>query len=135
MKSIPKIILIFSILLFLYACSDSFTEDVIIENINSSEISDKVLKETLIDIEDEGVYQLNTDKTIYIIFKGNESEYKNVEGATKDEVLQITFNKTISNRSVKQVYEIKAYLVEEVETIELIQNGENINFENIFLGN
>ncbi|MDN6311154.1 MAG: hypothetical protein L0L57_07670 [Alkalibacterium sp.] len=135
MRSIPKIILSFSFIFLLYACTNSIKEDVSVSSIDSSRIDGGALAETLLDIETEGVYQLNTDQTSYIIFNGIENEYKNVEAVTRDGELQIIFNKVASNESDKQVYEVIPYPLENIDTIKLIQNKKNITFKSIFVRN
>jgi len=132
MKKILMIFLSLSSFL-LYACSDNTTEDVTIENIKSSEIRNAFLEETLTDIENEGIYQVNIDNKSYIIFNGLKSEYKNVRVVLKDEVLQILFSKIDSDKSAKQVYEIKPYLSEKFDTIQLIENDKETYFETVYL--
>ena len=132
MKKILMIFLSLSSFL-LYACSDNTTEDVTIENIKSSEIRNAFLEETLTDIKNEGIYQVNIDNKSYIIFNGLKSEYKNVRVVLKDEVLQILFSKIDSDKSAKQVYEIKPYLSEKFDTIQLIENDKETYFETVYL--
>lgn len=132
MKKILKIILSFSSFFLLYACSNDTTEDMTIENIKASEIRNEFLEETLTDIENEGIYQVNIDNKSYIIFNGLKSEYKNVKVVLKDEVLQILFTKIDSDKSAKQVYEIKPYLSEKFDTIQLIENDKETHFENVY---
>lgn len=132
MKKILKIILSFSSFFLLYACSNDTTEDMTIENIKVSEIRNEFLEETLTDIENEGIYQVNIDNKSYIIFKGLKSEYKNVKVVLKDEVLQILFTKSESDKSAKQVYEIKPYLSEKFDTIQLIENDKETHFETVY---
>lgn len=132
MKKILKIILSFSSFFLLSACSNNTTEDITIENIKASEIRNKFLEETLTGIENEGIYQVNIDNKSYIIFNGLKSEYKNVKVVLKDEVLQILFTKVDSDKSAKQVYEIKPYLSEKFDTIQLIENDKETHFETVY---
>ncbi|MGB6179555.1 hypothetical protein [Carnobacterium sp.] len=132
MKKILKIILSFSSFFLLSACSNNTTEDITIENIKASEIRNEFLEETLTGIENEGIYQVNIDNKSYIIFNGLKSEYKNVKVVLKDEVLQILFTKVDSDKSAKQVYEIKPYLSEKFDTIQLIENDKETHFETVY---
>lgn len=132
MKKILKIILSFSSFFLLSACSNNTTEDMTIENIKASEIRNEFLEETLTGIENEGIYQVNIDNKSYIIFNGLKSEYKNVKVVLKDEILQILFTKVDSDKSAKQVYEIKPYLSEKFDTIQLIENDKETHFETIY---
>lgn len=132
MKKILKIILSFSSFFLLSACSNNTTEDITIENIKASEIRNEFLEETLTGIENEGIYQVNIDNKSYIIFNGLKSEYMNVKVVLKDEVLQILFTKVDSDKSAKQVYEIKPYLPEKFDTIQLIENDKETHFETVY---
>lgn len=129
MKKILKIFLSFASIFLLSACADSAVEDVKIENVEASEIRNDFLEEALIDIQSEGIYQVNIDKKGYIIFNGLKSDYTDVKVELKDEVLQIIFNKIESDESAKQNYEIKPYPSEKFDTIQLIENGKETHFE------
>lgn len=116
-------------LFLLYACSNITTEEVKIENIPANEIRNDSLEEVVLDIENEGIYQVNTGKNNYIIFNGIKSEYKNVEVKLEDELLQIIFNKVDSKEATKKIYEIKPYPSEKINMIKLIENDEETHFE------
>lgn len=129
MKNILKIILSLSGVFILFACSNDATADISIENVEASEIRNELLEEALIDIQIEGIYQVNTGKKGYIVFNGVKSEYKDVKVELKDEVLQIIFSKIESDESEKQIYEIKPYPSEKFDTIQLIENDKETHFE------
>ncbi|GEK90696.1 hypothetical protein [Alkalibacterium kapii] len=75
---------------------------------------------------------VNTGENAYIIFNGIDSEYKNVDVALKDKVLQITFDKSDSGESAKQVYEIEPYSSEKFDAIQLIENDKETYFERVY---
>lgn len=134
---LKKILIYLLILIPLFAvsgCSNKENEELTIVEIESNKIKKDSLEERLSEIQNEGIYGVSTKNNEYIIFNGVTNEYENVELNLEDEVLQILFNKVVSDISTKKVYELIPYPSEKYDTIQLIENGEQTHFENISIG-
>lgn len=131
MKKIFIVVLSFLILSLLIVCSNSSTKEVTLKEIDINEIKDEKLEEVLMDIGNDGIYGLETNKNKYIVFNGLENDYKDIDYELEDDVLKITFSKGDLVESTKKIYEISPFPTEEYETLILEEDGENVVFNGV----
>src|SRR5665648_264498 len=127
------IIILCGIFLFsINACSWMVSgDDIIFKEIDPLSSTDSKLLKILGCEREDGIYSLQTDKTHYVIFNGNENVYKDIHYETSGKSLEILFSKELSVGNSQIVYEV--VLPENIYTIELLQDGESIAFKAVII--
>lgn len=129
--------LIISVLCMILLCVASScalnpsVDKVIFQQVDSLSLKDSDLTETLNSNLKDGVYELQTDKKCYIIFNGIEHSYKDITYKTEKSTFRIVFNTDKPIEKNQIVY--KLVLPESIDSIELIQDGEQAAFQTIYL--
>ena len=81
------------------------------------------------DMQQGGVYLLECESGKYIIFKGEGVCYNNIETVENENELDIVFDAVESEQSQFDVYKIGT----KAQTLNLVENGEQVAFVNIFV--
>lgn len=133
MKRIFLVVLSFLILSLSIGCSNSSSQEVSIKEIDINEIKDVKLEEVLVDIDNDGIYALETSNNKYIVFNALENEYKDIDYELEGGLLKIIFSKGDLIKSRKKVYEISPFPTEEYETLMLVEDGKNAVFNDVYI--
>ena len=110
---------------------NSSVDKVTFEQVDASTVKDSDLTEMLNSNLNDGVYELRTDKKCYIIFNGSENSYKDITYKAKNNTFQIIFSTDKLMEKKQTVY--KLVLPESMDTIELMQDGEQTAFQSVYV--
>lgn len=110
---------------------NSSVDKVTFPQVDASTVKDSDLTEMLNSNLNDGVYELRTDKKCYIIFNGSENSYKDITYKAKNNTFQIIFSTDKLMEKKQTVY--KLVLPESMDTIELMQDGEQTAFQSVYV--
>ena len=110
---------------------NSSVDKLTFQQVDPLSIKDSDLTETLNSNLNDGVYELRTNKKCYIIFNGSENSYKDITYKAENNTFQIIFSTDKLKEKKQTVY--KLVLPESTDTIELIQDGEQVSFQSVYL--
>ena len=132
MRKVIIIVLCSMVLFLTSACSqNNLVDDVIFQQIDPLSIKDSNLQETIIGNLEEGVYGIQTELKYYILFNSIKNSYKDISCRASGNSLEILFSKERLPLAEKIVYEVD--LPESIDTIILLQDGENIAFKSVII--
>ncbi|WP_084052515.1 hypothetical protein [Desulfonispora thiosulfatigenes] len=90
------------------------------------------LVEVLHELEEGGIYALETNKHLYIILKGTENSYENIDYELNEDILKIKFDTDALSERKQIVYEVEPFPTDIYDTLVLEQDGEEIGFNSIY---
>ena len=147
MKKLSIVILVI-IALFAFGCKKEDTSNnmVKLNRVDISSISNTQLKNFINEAsQKEGVYQINTKSNTYIYFNGIKNEFIDINCSVENNILNIesNTNKLENNDSQSQklyvIYQKNTTITNDkavfFDTIKLVIDNKESNFENVFVEN
>lgn len=146
MKKLSIVILVI-IALFAFGCKKEDTSNnmVKLNRVDISSISNTQLKNFINEAsQKEGVYQINTKSNTYIFFNGIENEFTDIKCSLDNKTLNIESNKNkLDSSSPSQnlyvIYQKNTTITNDkavfFDTIKLVIDNKESNFENVFVEN
>ena len=143
-----SIIALILMTIFTFGCSKKDTSDnmVKLNKVDISAISNQQIKNFLTEAsEQEGIYKIETKSNTYIFFNGIENEFTDIKCSLDNKTLNIESNKSKleSNDSPSQklyvIYQKNTTITNDkavfFDTIKLVIDNKESNFENVFVEN
>ena len=142
-----SIIALILMTIFTFGCSKKDTSDnmVKLNKVDISAISNQQIKNFLTEAsEQEGIYKIETKSNTYIFFNGIENEFTDIKCSLDNKTLNIESNKNkLDSSSPSQnlyvIYQKNTTITNDkavfFDTIKLVIDNKESNFENVFVEN
>ena len=142
-----SIIALILMTIFTFGCSKKDTSDnmVKLNKVDISAISNQQIKNFLTEAsEHEGIYKIETKSNTYIFFNGIENEFTDIKCSLDNKTLNIESNKNkLDSSSPSQnlyvIYQKNTTITNDkavfFDTIKLVIDNKESNFENVFVEN
>ena len=142
-----SIIALILMTIFTFGCNKKDTSDnmVKLNKVDISAISNQQIKNFLTEAsEHEGIYKIETKSNTYIFFNGIENEFTDIKCSLDNKTLNIESNKNkLDSSSPSQnlyvIYQKNTTITNDkavfFDTIKLVIDNKESNFENVFVEN